>query len=204
MAREALGRVEAALGGLGGIGLWVGRFAPLALVVAMMMVVFPSAVKGLEAVHRTDKEAKKHPAYVFDPIFYWMRDNIEEPSVVLAPDAENTCIPAYSAAANVVSLRGAAILNRLPELERRVQGRIEVPRRAADVRKFYRDSSPEEKAEILRRYGVDYVMLRSDSRLNKFLNGRSGFTTVETPGDWYRLYDVDLEKLGARGENPGT
>ncbi|MCA1848089.1 MAG: hypothetical protein LC704_03695, partial [Actinobacteria bacterium] len=154
------------------------------------------------AVHRTDAEIAKHPAFVFDPTLSWMRDNIEEPSVVLAPDAENTCIPAYSASANVVSLRGAAILDRLSALERRAPGQIEVPRRTLDVRKFFHNSTPEEKAEILRRYEVDYVMLRADSPLREYLERRPGFTVVETPGDWYRLYAVDLQRLGEPNKAP--
>jgi Family of unknown function (DUF6077) len=202
MAWEAIRRTRHALGGLGGVGRGVARLLPLALVVAMTAVVAPSAVAGAEAVHRTDEERAKHPVFVFDPIFYWMRDNIEGSSVVLAPDAENTCIPAYSASANVVSLRGAAVLDRLSALERRAPGQIEVPRRALDVQKFFRDSTPEEKAEILRRYEVDYVMLRADSPLREYLEGRPGFTVVETPGDWYTLYAVDLQRLGEPTKAP--
>jgi hypothetical protein len=100
---------------------------------------------------------------------------------------------------NVVSLRGASILDRLPELERRAPGQIEVPQRALDVRSFYRDSTPEEKAEILRRYDVDYVMLRSDSPLREYLEGRPGFTALDTPGERHILYAVDLRKLPRNG-----
>jgi hypothetical protein len=202
MAWEATRRAEMGLSRLGA-GRGVAPLLPLALVVAMAAVVAPSAADGAEAVHRTEEETRKHPAFVFDPIFSWMRDNITEPSVVLAPDAENTCIPAYSAKANVVSLRGASVLDRLPALERRAPGQIEAPQRALDVRRFFRDSTPEEKAEILRRYAVDYVMLRADSPLREYLEGRSGFSVVETPGDWYRLYAVDLRRLGERSGHPG-
>jgi hypothetical protein len=121
---------------------------------------------------------------------------------VLAPDLENTCIPAYSASTNVVSLRGVSVLDRLPALERRAPGRIEAPQRALDVRRFFRDSTPEEKAEILRRYEVDYVLLRADSPLREYLEGRPGFAVVETPGDWYRLFAVDLQRLGERSRRP--
>jgi hypothetical protein len=176
---------------------------PPALVVAMATVVAPSAVAGAEAVHRTDEEIRDHPAFVFDPIFGWMRTNITEPSVVLAPDAENTCIPAYSASANVVSLRGASVLDRLSALERRAPGRIEVPQRALDVRKFFRDSTLEEKIEILRRYEVDYVMLRAESPIRKQLEGLPGFTAIDTPGEWYRFYAVDLQRLGESSRYPG-
>ena len=54
---------------------------------------------------------------------------------------------------------------------------------------------PEEKAEILRRYEVDYVMLRADSPLREYLEGRPGFTVVDTPGERHILYAVDLRKL---------
>jgi hypothetical protein len=168
----------------------------------MATVAAPAAVAGVEAVHRTEEEIAKHPAFVFDHIFGWMRDNIREPSVVLAPDAESTCIPAYSASANVVSLRGASVLDRLSALERRAPGEIEVPQRALDVRKFFRNSTPGEKVEILRRYEVDYVMLRANSYLREYLEGRPGFTAVDTPGDWYRLYAVDLRRLGERSRHP--
>jgi hypothetical protein len=166
------------------------------------MVVLPVAEEGAQALYRTEEEMANQHSYVFDPIFSWMRDNMTEPSVVLAPDAENTYIPAYSASVNVVSLRGAAVLDRLPALERRAPGRIEVPQRSRDVRKFYRYSTPEEKAEILRRYEVDYVLLRADSPLREFLEDRSGFTAVETPGDGYRLYAVDLQRLGEPDKEP--
>jgi hypothetical protein len=197
MVWEATRLTEAYLRGLGMVRR-VGGYVPLMVVVVLMAAATPPAVAGAEAVYRTDQETAKHPVYVFDPIFYWMRANIEEPSVVLAPDAENTCIPAYSASANVVSLRGAAVLDRLAALERRAPGRIEVPQRALDVRAFFRDSTPEEKAEILRRHEVDYVMLRAHSPLREYLDGRPGFAVVETPGDWYSLYAVDLQRLGER------
>jgi hypothetical protein len=202
MAWEAIRRAEMGLSRLGGVGRGVARLLPLALVVAMAAVVAPSAVAGAEAVHRTEKERAKRPVFVFDPVFSWMRDNIEEPSVVLAPDAENTCIPAYSAAANVVSLRGAAVLDRRSALERRSPGQIGVPQRTLDVRNFFRDSTPEEKAEILRRYEVDFLLLRADSPLTEYLEGRPGLAVVETPGDWYRLYAVDLQRLGEWSGHP--
>jgi uncharacterized membrane protein len=201
MTWEATRRAEAGLSRLG-VGRGVARFVPLALVVAMATVVAPAATEGAEDVRRTEREISKRSASVFDPIFYWMRENITEPSVVLAPDAENTCIPAYSAQANVVSLRGVSVLDRLPALERRAPGRIEAPQRALDVRRFFRDSTPEEKAEILRRYEVDYVMLRAVSPLREYLNGRPGFTVVETPGEWYILYAVDLQRLGESSSHP--
>jgi uncharacterized protein DUF6077 len=201
MAWEAVGRVAGLLGSRGP-GRILARFAPLAMVFVVAMIIAPTTSARVEDIHRTFEEAKRDPVAVFDPIFRWMRDNISEPSVVLAPDTVNTRIPAYSASANVVSLRGTTILDRRAALERRAPGRIEVPQRTLDLRKFYRDSTPEEKAEILRRYQVDYVMLRARSPLRDYLEGRPGFTVVETPGDWYTLYAVDLQRLGEPNRTP--
>ena len=196
MAREALGRVEAALGGLGGIGLWVGRFAPLAFVVVLMAAVTPATVAGAEDVYRTDEESMRVERSCFDPIFFWMRDNIEEPSVVLAPDLENTCIPAYSAAANVVSLRGGLILDVLPELERRTDEPINVPQGALDVQAFYSHPTFEEVNWVLRRYDVDYVMVPTKKpRLNEHLGGLPGVIATYSPGQGYALYVVDHRRL---------
>ena len=129
----------------------------------------------------------------FDPAFDWMRESIEEESVVLAPDLENTCIPAYSADANVVSLRGGLLLRVLPALQSRTPDRIEVPRGTLDVRSFFYGSTPEEKALIIERYDADYVMVRADSPLNEAFRSRPGFATVYVSARGYTLYAVGLD-----------
>jgi len=196
MAREALGRVQSALGWLGGAGGRFVPFAPLAFVVVLMAAVTPATVAGAEDVYRTDEESMRVERSCFDPIFFWMRDNIEEPSVVLAPDLENTCIPAYSAAANVVSLRGGLILDVLPELERRTDEPINVPQGALDVQAFYSHPTFEEVNWVLRRYDVDYVMVPTKKpRLNEHLGGLPGVIATYSPGQGYALYVVDHRRL---------
>ncbi len=121
MGWEATRRARAGLEALG-IRRRVTLFVPVVLVGAMAAVATPTIVAGAEDIYRTGEvPGRCSPA---DPVFGWMRDNIKEPSVVLAPDAENTCIPAYSASANVVSLRGGLILDVLPALERRASSTI--------------------------------------------------------------------------------
>jgi hypothetical protein len=114
---------------------------------------------------------------------------------VLAPDLENTCIPAYSASANVVSLRGGLILGVLPELEERTGGRVEVPRGVMDVWYFFHRPTEEEMVRTLRRYEVDYVMVHRRSRLDERLADLPFFLTTNSPGQTYAFYVVDQTKL---------
>jgi uncharacterized membrane protein len=194
MAWEATRRAEAGLNRLG-IAPRVTRFLPPLLIGALMWVSAPASMAGAQDIHRSHEVARS-PRSCLDPVFRWIGANIKEPSVVLAPDAENTCIPAYSASANVVSLRGGTVLGVLPALERRVPGRIEVPQGALDVRNFFSGSTLEKKADILRRREVDFVMLRANSSRREQLERLPGTTAIETPGKRYSLYAVDRQKLG--------
>lgn len=171
------------------------RFFPLVLLCALMVAAAPKFVDEAKAVYRAAKGAQSSPP-CFDPAFRWIQDHIKERSVVLAPDAENTCIPAYSAKANVVSLRATPVLSNRAALERRAPGQLEVPQGALDVQSFFSRSTPEEKVRILRRHDVNYVMVRADLPLNGTLKRQAGFSAIDTPGDRYNLYAVDRGKLG--------
>ncbi len=195
MAWEATRRVEAHLSGLG-IARRALRFLPLVLVVALMAAATPPTVAGAEGVYRTDEEAAQVRRDCFDPIFYWMRDNITEPSVVLAPDLENTCIPAYSASTNVVSLRGGLILDVLPELERRTDGGVSVPQGALDVQTVFSRPASEEVIRVLRRHEVDYVMVPvGKPRLSELLVRLPGVVATYSSKQGYNLYVVDPRRL---------
>jgi hypothetical protein len=194
MAWEATRRAELGLNKLG-VTSRVTRFLPVAVVLTIMAAATPVSLDEVNAVYRAAKGAQGS-GRCLDPIFHWMQDNIRETSVVLAPDMENTCIPAYSANANVVSLRGGLVLWVLPALERRAPGQIDLPRGALDVWKFFSRSTLAEKVRILRRYEVDYAMLPADSPLNGTLKRQPGFTAIDTPGEKYSLYAVDRSKLG--------
>ena len=193
MAWETTRRAQGCLNRLG-ITPNVIRFLPLVLLGALMWVAAPASVTGAEAVHSSEEIAQS-PRSCFDPVFRWIGANIKEPSVVLAPDQENTCIPAYSASANVVSLRGGTVLGVLPILERRVPGRIEVPRGTVDIRSFFSGPTLVESVQILRRYEVDYVLLYANPSLGKQLGRLPGTTAIETPGERYSLYAVDHQEL---------
>jgi hypothetical protein len=173
------------------------RFLPLMLLCTLIAAAAPASVAGAKEVARIDKGVRSEGFMRAAPFFYWMQDNIIQPSVVLAPDAENTCIPAYSAKANVVSLRGRMVLKDLPALERLASGQIDVPQGALDVERFFSSSAlGDDKLAILHRYEVDYVMLRANSPLNEQIRSQPGFTAIDTPGKKYSLYAVDRRRLG--------
>ena len=177
-----------------GVSRRVTKFLPLVLICALMVAAAPTSVGEAKAAYHAVSGTQSSGS-CFDPAFGWMQDNIKETSVVLAPDKENTCIPAYSAEANVVSLRGGPLLEHLAALERRVPGQIEVPQGTLDVRRFFYRSTLEEKIRIIQRYEVDYVMVRADSPINGTLKRQPGFTAIDTPGEGYTLYAVNRSKL---------
>lgn len=193
MAWETTSRLAAGIGRLGAPAV-VLRFIPLLVICIVMWAVTPAIVAGANMVDRSEETAM-NPRSCFDPMFRWMQRNIDEPSVVLAPDGENTCIPAYSAATDVVSVRGALVLNSLPGLEERVPGEIQIPQGAVDVQRFFSGATLQEGLMILDRYDVDYVLVRKGSALNAQLSTLPGFERLETAGRRYDLYHVDRSEL---------
>jgi hypothetical protein len=169
---------------------------PLLLVVALTVTAVPWAKAGVELVQRHKEAARSQGFYPIDPIYPWFRNEIASPSVVLASDLHSARIPSYSSEANVVSRRGSLILRVLPQLKRRATGQIEVPQGSLDVREFFSGTDLETGVEILRRHEVDYVMVRSDSKLGKTIDGLPGFEPVGEPSKRYDLYEVDLPTLG--------
>ena len=177
-----------------GVRPGLAPFLPLALVCALAVAVAPVAGIAMNKVLAT-RSVPQAVTYPLDPTFRWMRDNIKEPAVVLAPDLENTIIPAYSAEANVASLRGNLILDILPALEERVPGEIERPSGAVDVNRFFSGPSISEAADILRRYEADYLLVRANTPIDEQLLAIPGFTRLDVPGERYGLYRVDRREL---------
>jgi hypothetical protein len=95
----------------------------------------------------------------------------------------------------VISRRGSLVLRVLPELKQRVPGHIRVPQGSLDVQEFFYGTDLETGVKILRRHEVDYVMIRSNSRLNKALEGLAGFEPIREPSKRYNVYNVDLPTL---------
>ncbi|MGH3086509.1 MAG: DUF6077 domain-containing protein [Rubrobacteraceae bacterium] len=108
---------EYAANGLRRLGLppRLAGLSPLLLIVVLASAAAPVWTANVERVR--ERETSTYDTTFFDPIFPWLRDNVDEPGVILAPDRENTAIPAYSSELDVVSFRGAPILDHLEELE---------------------------------------------------------------------------------------
>jgi Family of unknown function (DUF6077)/Family of unknown function (DUF6541) len=173
----------------------LARTAPLLLVVGLTVAASPWTMEGIELVQRHKEDARSRGLYPADPIYPWLRGELESPAVVLAKEVQGVRIPAYSSEANVVSSRGILVLQVLPALERRVPGRIEVPQGALDVQEFFRGTSITRKVEILRRHKVDYVMVQTGSRLDRTLGRLPGFKRLDEPSERYDIYHVDLRRL---------
>ncbi|HEX2729741.1 MAG TPA: hypothetical protein VHM16_08295, partial [Rubrobacteraceae bacterium] len=131
-----------------------------------------------------------------DPMFWWIHDNIDEPSVVLATDKANVAIPSFSANANVISFRGQPVLDNLRALERLAGRPIKVRQGSLDVRAFYSGPTVAEAYDILRRNRVDYVMVQAGGALDDQMKRRSGFTRLDVPSQRYALFAVNRDRLG--------
>lgn len=202
MASEGLRYAEALLN-RAGVGRGVTRFLPLGLVAVLVAAATPlTAEKAVDAYGESlvSLSSDYHP----DPIYPWMRDNIEEPSVLLARDAASTAVPAYSASMNVVSFRSDAWIRDRERLERRAGEKIDIPQRSLDVRSFFFGAELEtEGYEIMRRHEVDYLMVTVGNPLDKRLKTLPGFSAVDAaPREEYSLYTVDLRKLGEPKPRP--
>jgi hypothetical protein len=195
--------------GLNRLGIPRGatRLLPLLLVAGLVAAAWPSAVEGARDVYRSGQNGGPAGRSCVAPVYPWLGEILDRPSVVLAPDLENTCIPAYAANANVVTLRGGSILGVLPELEERTAGRVEVPQGVMDVRIFFSGPTDEEMVAILRRHDVDYVLVPTESRLGDRersllydrLQSTPLFVEWRTPGDGYAVFAVDERRLEAFG-----
>lgn len=197
MGWEAVAWVRDRVEGLAAAPRWLGPAVPVMAACALVAAAATSAEAADDSLFRARESALGSISYRFDPVFAWMRDNIREPSVVMAPDEENSAIPAWSTEANVVSLRGGLVLDVLPALQKRTGGEIQVPQGALDVRDFYAGTTLEKGVRILRRHKVDYVLVFAGSGLDDALNRLTGFKPVAVPSERYSLYSVDLKTIGA-------
>ena len=178
-----------------GFSQQVTKFLPIGLMLALTVATAPVYLPNVKAVYDL-RDVPPKAGFLQDPIFPWMGRNIDQQSVILAPDQENLAIPAYSEELNVVSFRGAPVLDNLEALEEQVGGKIEVPQSDRDVQRFYTGATVEEVADIILRYEADYVLTFADSPPENELRQLPGISRVDTPSERYHLYAVDRDQLG--------
>src|SRR5215211_7271187 len=196
MVWEVLGYAGMRLRGFG-IRRSVTRLLPLVLVALLTAAAAPPSVEKAVGLYRKFDVARTSN-YEPDPIYPWIRENINDPGVLLARDSANNALPAYSASLNVVSQRGEGMIRDRKELEELAGSHIDIPQRYLDVHSFFFGPTLDAEAyAILRRYDVDYLMVYAGRQLDERLKTMPGFSPVrEAPRDKYSLYDVDLENLG--------
>ena len=166
----------------------------LILVILLASVATPRALAGIRTLDSVD-ETPQENASCADPAFDWMRKTVDSKSVVLAPELENSCIPAYSSLTNVVGYRDQFLEeNATGETDSAGQGSSS--RKAQAVQDFF-DATTVSSAMIktLQTYKVDYVLLQTDSALNIQLGHLPGFTPLDNPGGRYRFYAVNRNEL---------
>lgn len=212
MAWEALRYAEKQLGAFQKLG----RAVPLLLVLLLTAAAAPSSMtKAADLYARF--EVARTAEYDPDPIFPWMRENLEEPTLLLARDAANNVVPAYAPTVDVVSQRGEGMIRDREELEKKADSEIPIPQRYLDVHAFYFGPPLDREAwKILHRYRPDLLMVRKDEPLARELQTLPAFSPVDTPGEEYTLYEVDPDRLppgsqsveevlrGPRGRGPGS
>lgn len=163
------------------------------------------SANGADAQPRS-KSAGKSSFPCSESVFRWIGDAIHTPSVVLSRDPANNCIPAYSASANVVSLRGTGIIKNERAYENALSREIEIPQRARDVQAFSKARTVNRRlARTISRYGVDYVLVRGSTPLDRSMDDSPRFAGTNAPRETFTLYRVkDADTAGSiAATNPG-
>ena len=188
MAWELLGYVSRKFGGARLRG--AAPLLALILVVLLASAATPRALAGIRTVSSVGETPQENASCV-DPAFDWMRQNVDNQSIVLAPELENSCVPAYSSLTSVVSYRDQFL-----ETNTDSSGQDGASRKAQAVKDFFGASTVSSTMiGTLQRYEVDYVLLPSNSLLNVQLDYLPDFTALDNPGGRYRFYKVNRDEL---------
>ena len=191
MAWELLGYASRRFGGTRLRG--ATPLLALILVVLVASAAAPHALAGVRTVDSVD-ETPQESASCVDPALDWMRQTVEDQGVILAPEMENSCVPAYSSLTNIVAYRDQFLGTSSDEPDS--SGQNASLSRAQSVKDFYGDSTVGSDAiDTLLRYKVDYVLLPADSPLNVQLGHLPGFTALDNPGGRYQFYAVNRDEL---------
>lgn len=145
---------------------------------------------------------KPPPRTCLEPVYRWIGKTIDEPSVVLARDRENSCIPVYSADANVVSIRGGRLISEREELEKVSSEKVEIPERALEAYRFSNATElDEDLVRLIQRNRVDYVLVTRPNLERDIESGiRQGgeiLSRTDSPKGKYNVYRVNQRELEA-------
>lgn len=182
---------------LGRVGLErAAPFLPILAISVLMATAAPPALAGLRSANG-EGETPQEESSCMDPAFRWMQGVVREPgTVVLAPDRENSCFPAYTLNAEYVAYRTGYFPKEQPTSKEGTSDTPEIPRNILDVRKFFGAAALDgEMVEILERYSVDMIILTSSSPLNEQLERLPGFEPMDNPGGRYRFYRVNEKEM---------
>jgi tetratricopeptide (TPR) repeat protein len=168
---------------------------PIALALALALAATPYAIRGTQAIE-TKGETPQSQSDCFDPALTTLGDDLRKPTRVLAPDNESSCLPAWSAPVSIVSFRGLAVLNNEGAIARTSGAEVEGSASARRIKDFYASPvlDPEMRRTLISRR-VERVVLPADSPLVAQFDHHPAFRQLKAPGERYRIYAVDLEKL---------
>ena len=192
---EAMGYLQARMESVRKAGR-LAPFLPLALVVMLAAVASPAAANGIRSAAGTGEEPLARTACA-DPVFLWMQENIKTDTMVMAPDAENSCIPAHATHANVLTYRSTGLLAAQGGAGGTPEGAAQISPVVKNAKKFFKSRAvDEDMLGLLRDNAVAYLLLPASSQLNTQLPHLPGFSEIDAPGERYRLYGVEFYALG--------
>lgn len=167
-------------------------FLPLIFVSLLTIGAVPSFANGFRAADGVS-EIMQDRTDCLDPTFRWMQTFINTPAVVMAADSDNLCIKAHAARATTIT-NGRALAAFGLKLSSTEE--VELSQQVVDMGEFFSASTVnEEMIRMIQNYGASYVLLSASSPLNEQLEHLQGFTRMDNPGERYRFYQVDREKL---------
>lgn len=191
---EAIAYAQARLDG-SRVSRRLAPLLPLVLVLTLALAAAPAAINRVRATSGVG-ETPLNRTSCMDPIFPWMQETVKTTVMVMAPDAENSCIPAHVTLANVMTYRSTGLLAAQNSAQEPSGSQISPI--VVEAKKFFKSRTVDAgMVQTLQQNAVGYLLLPASSQLNAQLPHLPGFLEMDAPGHRYRLYRVEREKLTA-------
>lgn len=174
----------------------VAPLLPVILVVILAVAAMPATIAGARSIDRSG-ETPQNQTTCSSPVFSWMQRELTGSNIViLAPNRETECFPAYVPGGVPVGYRSTIYEDGSSDPVQDSAQDSGTPQTASDKLEFFDSTSvDEEMLKTLQRYAVDYVMLPSNSPLNAQFLHLPGFDATNNPKEKYQLYEVDVTEL---------